>query len=179
MPSDNRTLPAPRPLDPRCRQGVTACLLLAALFAGGCALHHARPREDVPAVLLAAFLYTRPLLGPGAGVVVDPYQHNPDTVPPLWTDRDLRLILADTSVRLGDATARRRTLAGRPFPSSPRAHEVRVSFSVPEFHKDTARVLVGVFAQLQESGSRALDRLTLVRRRGAWTVVRREQLLIS
>jgi hypothetical protein len=155
-------------------EGLALCLLLAAL-GGGCTLRQALPREDVPAVLLAAFLDTRPPLAPGRRVVVGPYRLSAaDTVPRPWADRDLRPILADTSVRLGDATIRGRTLEGRPLPWWPSPGEVGVSFSVPEFRNDTVRVLVVV-----EGESRSIDRLTLVRRRGRWTVVRREQVLVS
>ncbi|MDQ3997672.1 MAG: hypothetical protein M3303_11740 [Gemmatimonadota bacterium] len=164
---------------PRCGRGFGGRLLLAALFVTGCALNPARRHDDLAAVLLAAFLHTRPHLGPGGGVVVDPYQLNPDTVPHQWTDPDLRLILADTSVSLGDPTVQARTLEGRPFPWSPGPGAVGVSFSVPEIRDDTARVLIATVARLQESSARTLNRLTLVRRRGAWTVVRREQLLVS
>lgn len=174
MSSGNTTSPATRARDPRPGRGIALCLLLAALITG-CGLRQARPREDVPAVLLSAFLDTRPLISSGGRVVVGPYRLSAtDTVPRPWDDRDLRPILADTSVTLGDPTVQGRTLEGRPLPWWPGASEVGVSFSVPEFHNDTARVLVAV-----EGVSRSIDRLILVRRRGRWTVVRREQVLVS
>jgi hypothetical protein len=160
------------------RGRVVVCLLLATVV-GGCAVRQARPRQAIPTVLLAAFLDTRPLLGHDARVVLGPYRLSPDTIRHLWAERDLRPILADTSVRLGDPTVRAWTLEGRPFPWAPGPGEVGVSFSMPDFGNDTTRVLVSVIAGLGEGSSHALYRRTLVRRGGRWTVVRREELLTS
>jgi hypothetical protein len=170
---NGKKTPRSRP-DWRPKRRVALCLMLAAL-AGGCAVRKASPREDVPAVLLAAFLDTRARFTPGRRVVVGPYRLSAaDTMPRLWADADLRPILADTAISLGDPTPQGRTLEGRPLPWWPGVGEVGVSFSVPEFRNDTARVLVAV-----EAASRAIDRLTLVRRRGSWIVVRRDQILVS
>jgi hypothetical protein len=150
-----------------------------AALSGGCVLRQARPPAETPVVLLAAFVDTRALLGPDTRIVVGAYQLSPDTVPHLWAASELKPILADTSVRLADPTGRARTLEERPFPWSAGPGAVGVSFSVPEFRNDTARVLVATVAQLQESSVRTLARLILVRRAGRWIVVRREQLLTS
>jgi hypothetical protein len=151
------------------------CLLLAALLPEACAWPQAAPSEDVPDILLAAFIDTRPQVDRGARVVVGPYRLSPtDTVPRLWAERDLRPILADTSVRPGDPTPKGRTLDGRQRQWRPPSGEVGVMFSVPEFRGDTARLIV-----VLEGETRSIDRLVLVRSRGKWVVVRRENILVS
>jgi hypothetical protein len=154
-------------------------VLAAALALSGAAACEAPKANDVPAVLLAAFLDTRPFLSAGRRLVIDPYRLGADTMRHLWVRRDLGRILADTLVTLGDPTVRGFTLEGRPLPWRPGVGEVGVSFSVPEVRGDTASVLVYVGGGPGKGYSHALDRLTLVRRRGTWTVIRREPLMIS
>lgn len=131
---------------------------------------------DVPQVLHAAFLHTRASLVPGRRVVIGPYQVSSDTTLRLWSGRDLVHVLADTSLRLGNAASLGRTPRGQPLGWAPASGEVGVSFSQPEFDADTARVLISVVAPSDGSLSAALSRVTLVRRNGAWTVVHKEQL---
>jgi hypothetical protein len=126
-------------------------------------------------VLLAAFLDTRPRLEPGRRVVVGPYRLSSGATAPLqWTEGELRQILADNSVKLGNPAIRGRTLEGRPLPWSPDSGDVGILFSVPEFRGDTARVVTVV-----EGATRSVDRLTLVRRAGRWVMIRRENILVS
>ena len=151
------------------------CLSLLVL-AFGCARRQVQPDSHVPAVLLAAFLDTRPRLEPGRRVVVGPYRLGAGETapPPQWTEGELRQILADSSVRLGNPAIRGRTLEGRPLPWSPDSGDVGILFSVPEFRGDTAQVVTVV-----ERATRSVDRLTLVRRAGRWVVIRRENILVS
>jgi hypothetical protein len=150
------------------------CLFLLTL-AFGCTHHQTQPDNHVPAVLLAAFLDSRSLIEPGRRIVVGPFRlATGDTVPRQWTEGDLKQILADGSAKLGNPAIRGRTLEGRPLPWSPDSGDIGVSFSVPEFRGDTARVVTVV-----QGVTRSVDRLVLVRRAGRWVVIRRENILVS
>jgi hypothetical protein len=154
------------------RPAVAVSLLMLVL---ACARRQAQPDNHVPAVLLAAFVDTWPRIASDRRIVIGPYRLSAaDTMPRRWTERELRQVLADSSVKLGNPASRGRTLEGRPLPWSPDAGEVGISFSVPEFRGDTARVVTAV-----DGVTRSMDRLTLVRQGGRWAVIHRENTLVS
>jgi hypothetical protein len=156
-------------------RSVAVRLMVASVLTGCLRQQTAGQGPDVPAVLRAAFLDVRAGLG-SARIVIGPFRLGAEPATRVWDGRDLAQVLADTSVRLGRAFIRGRTVEGHPFPWAPDSGEVGVSFSAPEFQGDTARVLVAVVAPAGELLSAAVNRLTLIRKDRGWTVARREQL---